>query len=164
MRYNPFIWALAAGIIPAALSLLACGGASSAPRPQPPKILVAGYQQIGNHNVAMLWTNGVPTSLTDGTTNAKALGVAYSKGDVYVVGGRDASNGNPVATYWKNGTPVQLTDGTYPAMAEAICITGNDIYIAGYENNATAGPKFHGAPGRSPFTHMAIRWISEFRY
>ena len=139
MCYNYVIRALAAGIIPAALSLLACGGASSAPPPQPPKILVAGYQQVGSHNVAMLWTNGVPTSLTDGTTNAKALGIAYSNGDVYVVGGQGASNGNSIATYWKNGTPVQLTDGSYPAVAEAICISGNDVYIAGYENNATGG-------------------------
>lgn len=138
MRDNSFIRALAAGI-PAALSLLACGGTSSAPRPQPPKILVAGYQQVGAHNVAMLWTNGAPTPLTDGTTNAKAVGVAYWNGDVYVVGVRDASNGSSVATYWKNGTPVQLTDGSYPAFAEAICFSGNDIYIAGYENNATGG-------------------------
>jgi hypothetical protein len=118
-------------------------------------VYVAGF----NGTSAVLWTNGTPALLLDGTdpysqpnhTYASSMSIAGS--DVYVAGTvqkyiQIAPNHywtGLVAAYWKNGVPVELTqlteNGPTP-IPESIFIAGTDVYVAGYSSdsvsNATA--------------------------
>ena len=76
-------------------------------------------------------------SLTDGSKNAAAYGIAVLDNTVYVSGFEYGST-NQVAKYWKNGTAVSLTDGSQYAGSLSIAVSGDDVYVAGYEyDNAT---------------------------
>jgi hypothetical protein len=81
---------------------------------------------------AVLWKNGIVTTLTDAGGIAHAVFVKGS--DVYVAGSHGVH-----AMYWKNGIGTNLTDGTNPASAHAIFVSGSDVYFAGanYPGNVT---------------------------
>lgn len=90
-------------------------------------VYVAGFDYSGS---AKYWINGFSISLTNGTMDARANGIAVVGKDVYVVGYEDR-----LAKYWKNGVAFTLTskDGE----ATGIALQGNDVYIVGYENSNT---------------------------
>lgn len=87
-------------------------------------VYAAGYETgvSSNTAVAKIWKNGEPTSLTDGTRDAKTLSLRTWKNDVYAVG--YTHNGQKsVATVWKNGEKSTLTNGLQNAVANSIYIT-----------------------------------------
>jgi hypothetical protein len=83
---------------------------------------------------AMVWKNGVMTSL--GVGYAEAIAVADT--NVYVAGDSYPPSGGSsdyIAAIWINGltTPLGYTSSIYYAgHASAIAIFGNDVYVAGY--------------------------------
>lgn len=85
-------------------------------------IYVAGYE----NKSAILWKNGIPTTLTDNTKEVSVNDLAISGNDIYVAG---AYNG--AAVIWKNGVKEELS--SYGEV-RAIVIDGTDFYAAGYDN------------------------------
>jgi hypothetical protein len=84
----------------------------------------------------ILWKNGVPTAITDGSQNAAANALLIVGNDVYIAGYE--SNGSfSVAKYWKNGVAVSITNGQTDAAINAITVVGNDVYVAGFESTLT---------------------------
>ena len=112
-------------------------------------VYAAGFDQIAEH--AVLWTNGTPTPLLDGTFSGAAGNPPYttyaasllvSGSDVYVAGfAQKALQIAPntywdanVAVYWKNGVPTDLSQVTNQGpntMATSIAVSGSDVYVAG---------------------------------
>lgn len=87
---------------------------------------------------ALLWINGVTTTLSSSTTNAAANAIAVSGSDIYVGGwSGDETHGWNQPAYWKNGVLTALSNGTQNAVANAIQIVGNDVYVAGSESNGS---------------------------
>ena len=68
-------------------------------------------------SIAKVWKNGVETSLTDGTYNARASSVFVSGSDVYVAG----TDGR-VAILWKNGVATALSS-VYGTTATSVFVT-----------------------------------------
>jgi len=97
-------------------------------------VYVAGSSKVGGFDVAMIWKNGVGTTLTGGTSNAAAKGVFVSGTDVYVVG-YEQSGARYYAKVWKNGVGTTLSVGTGDALANSVFVLGSDVYVAGYEND-----------------------------
>ena len=124
---------------------------------EPFDVYVAGnaVNDKGEH-IAMLWKNGLPQILTDGTS---AYSVYVSNGDVYVAGNKTWKNGKvlyenggrsifvteddvyvagsvqnnrSIAVVWKNGVPQYLTNDSYNAYAQSVFVSGDDVYVAGY--------------------------------
>ncbi len=92
-------------------------------------VYVVGYESNGSNSKAMLWINGVPQDLTDGTTIANATSVFVHNSDVYVAGTVDLT-----ARLWINGVPQTLPDGRY---ANSVFVSGSDIYVAGTQFHST---------------------------
>lgn len=85
-------------------------------------VYVAGYE----NKSAILWKNGVPTTLTDNTTEVSVNDLLISGNDIYVAG---ADHGAGVI--WKNGIKEILA--SYGEI-RALKIDGADFYAAGYDN------------------------------
>ncbi len=110
-------------------------------------VYVIGNRGIGPSllSVAVLWTNGVPTNLSDKTSEAYDIEVAGN--DVYVAGyiaeGADGSTAKP--TLWKNNTKTTLVFPSRGANTSqygwinSIAIAGNDVYAAGINWPETQG-------------------------
>ena len=97
-------------------------------------VYLAGYQwsgTTGGNGIATFWKNGVPTSLTDASTNSSAESVFVSGSDVYVAGYGGAD-------YWKNGVASSLSvPGSNEIRGWAVYFSGTDVYVAGtYQNLA----------------------------
>ena len=83
-----------------------------------------GYPVSGNAR-AILWKNGVPTYLTDGTYQAYAYSVCVNQGNTYVVGDE-----NGEARYWKNGILQDLGTQTANYFTK-VQVVNNKVYILG---------------------------------
>lgn len=117
-------------------NVTACGTSIGA------NVYVAGAE--GNSNgflVAKFWKNGVPTNLTNGTSNAQAYSVFISSDNIIYVAGYEnvianpGNNGISIAKIWKNGVSSNLTNGNISAIAKSVFVSGSDVYVAGYESN-----------------------------
>lgn len=101
-------------------------------------VYVAGWEYNGSKNVAKVWKNGVATSLTNGTRDAKAFSVFVSGTDVYVSGYETNPTGFITgARLWKNGVATNLTNGNFAASATGVFVLGTDVYVAGAESNGS---------------------------
>lgn len=140
------------------LTLIGCGAHCTAVAPANPVIpplsagpdvYVAGWQFNGaGTKVAMLWKNGIATSLTDGTYGAYATSVAVLGSDIYVtLNEASGYDGNFVAELWKNGSITDLTDGTLSGDATAVAISGSDVYVAGGQSGFDSNNNFIGFSG-----------------
>ena len=111
-------------------------------------VYIAGYTSgtaVNWRFAATYWKNGVPVYLSSGINEAKAVQIAVSGNDVYVVGYENTAPSAPNkkrAVVWKNGIPTYLTSGiNSEAEARDIKIVGNDVYIAGYEEETSTWRK-----------------------
>lgn len=77
-------------------------------------VYIAGFS--GNFNVATVWKNNIPLTLSPmagaSMTNSNATAVALAGNNVYVAGYIKNASGNEYgAYYWKNGQLTQLSNG-----------------------------------------------------
>jgi len=74
-------------------------------------VYIVGSMDIGaRYDAAVIWKNGEPTYLTDGTGDAQARAVSMVNNDVYVLGyDRHFSNNNYIKI-WKNSTLIYKTE------------------------------------------------------
>lgn len=90
-------------------------------------IYVAGVKTYnGLDYMAVYWTNGTPSYLTDSTKGIESFAnaLSLSGSDVYV-GGYIVSSG---ATWWKNGIAYPVNT---QSAASGICVSGSDVYLGG---------------------------------
>lgn len=96
---------------------------------------VYAYGSLGNF--ATYWKDGIPTSVTSGSTSARIRSLAVSGNDVYAVGQEfDGTYYNPKAKMWKNGIASALTDGTGYSEAYKVVLSNQDVHIIGYQTNS----------------------------
>jgi hypothetical protein len=93
-------------------------------------------QYVGTYPTAVVWKNGVPQYLTDGSVDVATTTSVYVSGpDVYVAGGVRNTNNVNVATLWKNGVPQKYTTGSSPAGATSVFVDGPNVYVAGSDSS-----------------------------
>lgn len=97
------------------------------------------YSYATNLVKAVVWKNGIISSLADVSANAQneARKIFVSENNVYAVGSEAQPNGNKMIVLWKNGTPTSITDGTKDGFGDALYVSGNDVYITGSEYSQT---------------------------
>ncbi len=109
-------------------------------------VYIAGV--IGNN--AVLWKDGVATTLTNNPANgnkyAYAVKTLVYNNDVYVLGDEyDSTNTGNASTIklWKNGVLTNITNGTTYAEAWSMDVYNGDVYICGTEavGNSNSVPK-----------------------
>ncbi len=107
------------------------------------KVYVSGFDYLANGNRrAIVWTDGKPDYLTDGSVDALAYCIAADGSDYYA-GGYIQSPENMkcgTAVIWKNGEVIKLTDGSTLAKVTAICAYTDKygvkhLFAAGSEKN-----------------------------
>jgi uncharacterized protein YjdB len=97
-------------------------------------VYVVGTDSGGTRLLAVLWEDGVATSLNTSQDSAYGNAVFVSGGDVYA-GGQDSYR----ATIWKNGVPQTLgvpdcvlpEDESWGEYVSALFVAGGDVYAAG---------------------------------
>lgn len=82
---------------------------------------------------AVIWKNGIPSLLTDGSKNAVAKAVAVVGNDIYVAG-LESNGTNMVAKFWKNGVETILSGGSTDTNINGIFVIENNVYIGGTVN------------------------------
>lgn len=83
------------------------------------------------NNIAVLWKNGVPTNITDGTKTGVVNALFVSGNDVYIAGGEyDQTTFNSVTTLWKNGTPIFTRNGDDFNFI-SLAVLNNNWYLIG---------------------------------
>lgn len=100
------------------------------------KVYVAGFDNLPNYNRrAILWTDGKPQYLTDGSSDALAYCICSDGKDVYVGGYIQPADNRQggIATIWKNGVAQSLTSGNTVAKVNAIFVENGKVYAAGAE-------------------------------
>lgn len=105
-------------------------------------IYTAGYTIDTKLCKATYWKNGVPTYITNGSSNENIYAMALKDQAVYTAG-HITANGKVVATCWKNTTPyanLALEANTTSSDATGIAVVGdgNDVYVSGYIYNGTS--------------------------
>jgi hypothetical protein len=98
-------------------------------------VYVAGTNYSGNKSVAMLWTNGEATPLTNGSNYAEAYSVYVSGNNVYAAGYEANASNVSVAQLWINGKANPITDGIKDASAYSVYVSGSDVYVSGQAYN-----------------------------
>ncbi|MBK8522387.1 MAG: hypothetical protein WAT20_10135 [Ferruginibacter sp.] len=94
-----------------------------------PDVYVAGYEFGGTEFVAKIWKNGVATSLTNGSFDARANSIFVSGADVYATGWEYNGTVNQ-AKLWKNGAPTTLVS-TCSGDGWGVYVSGTDVYVGG---------------------------------
>ena len=102
------------------------------------KVYVAGFDTPEYDRRVILWTDGQPKYLTDGSTDALAYCICADGEDVYVGGYVQPENNKMggIATIWKNGVAQSLTSGNTVAKVNAIRVDGGKVYAAGAEKES----------------------------
>ncbi|MBK8786551.1 MAG: hypothetical protein IPN43_08660 [Chitinophagaceae bacterium] len=116
-----------------------------------PDIYVGGYE-AGTmvEFVAKTWKNGVPTTLSDGTSDATVNAVFATGTDFYAAGSiQNHTSGSPEPKLWKNGVVTALP-GLCGGAASSVFVAGTDVHISGF--TATSNP---GCAAISP---KAVTW------
>ncbi len=79
----------------------------------------------------MLWKNGVPTSITDGTKDGSVYALCVSGNDIYITSREyNHTTFNSVATLWKNGTPIFTRNGDDFSFT-SVAVLNNNWYLIG---------------------------------
>lgn len=83
------------------------------------------------NDIAVLWKNGLPTSITDGTKTGVVNALFVSGNDVYIAGGEyDQTTFNSVTILWKNGTPIFTRNGD-DFNFTSVAVLNNNWYLIG---------------------------------
>ena len=86
------------------------------------KVYVAGMKEFEGKMRAVLWIDGVLTTLSkEGVDEARALSVFVIDNDVYVAGWEKDARGKR-AVLWKNGKPTNLNAGATNAYAQSVYV------------------------------------------
>ncbi len=104
-----------------------------------PDVYVAGYEFGGSEFVAKIWKNGIATSLTDGTKDARANSVFVSGTDVYATGWEFNGTTNQ-AKLWKNGNASTLISAC-ASDGWSVFVSGTDVYVAGQRGTCVPNPR-----------------------
>ena len=91
-------------------------------------VYVTGYSLdlTTYHSVAEFWKNGTLFKLTADTSDAAAIAIAISGGDVYIAG---IDRG--VFKLWVNGVLRDIPNSTIPGTIRSLYVLGNDVYVTG---------------------------------
>ncbi len=106
-------------------------------------VYVVGFEENNvNQGNALLWINGVPTTLPtpSGLTGPSPYAIAISGGNVYIAGTASSSSGN-TALYWVNGTPTVLPQpsGHSPGvLALGIGVLNGNVYVSGGSDSSSS--------------------------
>lgn len=98
-------------------------------------VYVAGYRNVAGVRTAMLWKNGTPIFLTNGTHNSEAHSIYVDGDDVYVAG-YAVFGLTQVAVVWKNGTILPLSHDS--SEAYAVFVHSGTVYAAGIVDRKAA--------------------------
>lgn len=99
-------------------------------------VYVAGTENDSVAGIIRLWKNGIPSYITDGSTDANTRSLYVDGNDVYI-GGSEKPIGaiNTTATLWKNGVPQPLSASTsYFDAVHSIQVSGGDVYATVQES------------------------------
>ncbi|MFM9989569.1 hypothetical protein [Flavobacterium sp.] len=105
----------------------------------PVNIYAAGRGQNSSATMrqAVVWKNGVPTYLTDGTREGYAYSVFVKNNDVHVAGHEKNTNGILEGKYWKNGVLQNLNiNTTVGSTCVSVFVYNDDVYVLGTNNGA----------------------------
>jgi hypothetical protein len=123
---------LATGLMALVFALTACTGSDPVNKADDKSVYVAGCSYDLNSFTPILWTNGVPETLTSGLPGGSvAYSVFVSGTDVYVAGMAgytDDDSFGGAAILWTNGVPEILPGGI---RASSVFVSGTDVYVAG---------------------------------
>ena len=97
--------------------------------------LASKVSKVGVNNKVVVYKNGKPTYLTDGSTYTDPHRIFVVGSDVYFLGkGYDELTEKGILKLWKNGEVTNITDGTIDAVATDLFVTqNNDVYVLGRE-------------------------------
>lgn len=92
---------------------------------------VGSEAQPNGNNIVVLWKNGVPTSITDGTKDGSVYALCVSGNDIYITSSEyNHTTFNSVATLWKNGTPIFTRNGDDFSFT-SVAVLNNNWYLIG---------------------------------
>lgn len=98
-------------------------------------VYIAGtVRSVNGKDVATVWENGTPHTLSTGSGYSSANAVTMLGNDIVVAGKGSQENGLGIATIWKNNEPQHIGDPTsYGSEVLSIFAEGNNLYTGGYE-------------------------------
>lgn len=119
-------------------ALFILGACSNDEGPDQPTVfgVGAGYKTLTESKRAIVWKNGKPTYLTNGTKEANAYSLFISNGNVYVAGSEKNAEGNTQARLWKNGSLMKLggLNATQNSELVSVFVQSGDVYALGKNN------------------------------
>lgn len=108
-----------------------------------PDVYVGGYE-AGTmvEFVARTWKNGVQTTLTDGTKDARVNSIYVSGTDLYAAGSEvdGVTSGDNQPKLWKNGTLVTALSSACHGICNSVFVSAGNVHVAGGTVNTTLPP------------------------
>lgn len=100
---------------------------------------VCGSEVIGGRNVARVWRNGVPTTLSNSSNHCYAVGITADGSDIYVVGYESLPSGDRVKV-WRNGVETTYAgDADWRERPNSITVYKGVVLVAGFEEGMMNG-------------------------
>lgn len=125
-------------LLSAVLLVVSCSNDDqSTPKPVTVYAVGGGQKTNGPSGYrAILWENGLPTYLTDGTSEAYGYDVCLNNTDVFVVGSERNAADKYEARLWKNGVvqPIENINGAMHSGFYFVQVFNNDLYVMGRNN------------------------------
>lgn len=100
-------------------------------------IYVAGSYILASNEkerIGVVWKNGEPIFLTDGTYNTVFTSMYVANGDVYVVGYQTVNKKN-ISKCWKNGKEILSSSPDVLSYFNRVYVEEQDVYVAGYSDD-----------------------------
>jgi len=106
-------------------------------------VYITGYVTATASGIShvILWKNGEPSYLADGSSKMSPGSIFIFGEDVYIAGAgqnpdlwRPDADNKRCAALWKNGEIQYLTDGDGESVAASVFVQGDDVYVAGTDS------------------------------